>query len=87
MNKLNPEKFHLLNGQVIDSWITTADILKGCVISLIFDKAVLKPTFCPMYAQLCSDLNTNFPVTTGPELTDVEAYVNVPRVLDDPRAL
>ncbi|KAJ6745329.1 MIF4G DOMAIN-CONTAINING PROTEIN / MA3 DOMAIN-CONTAINING PROTEIN ISOFORM 2 [Salix koriyanagi] len=27
------------------------------VISLIFDKAVLEPTFCPMYALLCSDLN------------------------------
>lgn len=27
------------------------------VISLIFDKAVLEPTFCFMYAQLCSVLN------------------------------
>lgn len=31
------------------------------VISLIFDKAVLEPTFCPMYAQLCSDLNLKLP--------------------------
>jgi len=31
------------------------------VISLIFDKAVLEPTFCPMYAQLCSDLNQKLP--------------------------
>nr|XP_043624180.1 eukaryotic translation initiation factor-like isoform X2 [Erigeron canadensis] len=31
------------------------------VVSLIFDKAVLEPTFCPMYAQLCSDLNTKLP--------------------------
>lgn len=31
------------------------------VISLIFDKAVLEPTFCPMYAQLCSDLNDKLP--------------------------
>ncbi|KAK1417154.1 hypothetical protein QVD17_26277 [Tagetes erecta] len=60
LNKLTPEKFDLLKGQLIDSGITTADILKG-VISLIFDKAVLEPTFCPMYAQLCSDLNTNLP--------------------------
>jgi len=28
---------------------------------LIFDKAVLEPTFCPMYAQLCSDLNEKLP--------------------------
>jgi translation initiation factor 4G len=31
------------------------------VISLIFDKAVLEPTFCFMYAQLCSDLNEKLP--------------------------
>ncbi|XP_052183230.1 eukaryotic translation initiation factor-like [Diospyros lotus] len=60
LNKLTPEKFDLLKGQLIDSGITTADILKG-VISLIFDKAVLEPTFCPMYAQLCSDLNERLP--------------------------
>ncbi|KAJ6406130.1 hypothetical protein OIU84_009785 [Salix udensis] len=46
LNKLTPEKFDLLKGQLIDSGITTPDILKG-VISLIFDKAVLEPTFCP----------------------------------------
>ncbi|KAJ0984276.1 hypothetical protein J5N97_002632 [Dioscorea zingiberensis] len=56
LNKLTPEKFDLLKGQLIDSGITTPDILKG-VIELIFDKAVFEPTFCPMYAQLCSDLN------------------------------
>ncbi|GFY80972.1 MIF4G domain-containing protein [Actinidia rufa] len=60
LNKLTPEKFDILKGQLIDSGITTADILKG-VISLIFDKAVLEPTFCPMYALLCSDLNENLP--------------------------
>ncbi|KAF8407282.1 hypothetical protein HHK36_006409 [Tetracentron sinense] len=60
LNKLTPEKFDLLKGQLIDSGITTPDILKG-VISLIFDKAVLEPTFCPMYALLCSDLNEKLP--------------------------
>ncbi|GJS39544.1 eukaryotic translation initiation factor-like protein [Tanacetum coccineum] len=86
MNKLTSEKFGLLKGQVIDSRITTIDILKG-IISFIFDKAILKPTFCPMYAQLCSDLNTNFPITTGSELTVVGAYVNVPKELNNPQAL
>lgn len=109
LNKLTPEKFDLLKGQLIDSGITTADILKVgylvklfwiclfmgflcslfvlwleilnlfClffprvrayavfliymqgVIFLIFDKAVLEPTFCPMYALLCSDLNEKLP--------------------------
>ncbi|KAE8657925.1 Eukaryotic translation initiation factor isoform 4G-1 [Hibiscus syriacus] len=60
LNKLTPEKYDLLKGQLIDSGITSADILKG-VISLIFDKAVLEPTFCPMYALLCSDLNNKLP--------------------------
>ncbi|CAI0427576.1 unnamed protein product [Linum tenue] len=60
LNKLTPEKFDLLKGQLIDSGITSADILKG-VISLIFEKAVLEPTFCPMYALLCSDLNEKLP--------------------------
>ncbi|XP_057247283.1 eukaryotic translation initiation factor-like isoform X4 [Beta vulgaris subsp. vulgaris] len=32
------------------------------VVSLIYDKAVsLEPKFCPMYAQLCSDLNQMLP--------------------------
>ncbi|KAI6682471.1 hypothetical protein NL676_036352 [Syzygium grande] len=60
LNKLTPEKFDLLKGQLIDSGITTADILKG-VIQLIFEKSVLEPTFCPMYARLCSDLNERLP--------------------------
>lgn len=28
---------------------------------MIFDKAVLEPAFCPMYAELCSDLNEKLP--------------------------
>ncbi|MBA0844336.1 hypothetical protein Goarm_001436 [Gossypium armourianum] len=60
LNKLTPEKYDLLKGQLIDSGITSADILKG-VISLIFEKAVLEPTFCPMYSLLCSDLNDKLP--------------------------
>ena len=34
LNKLTPEKFDLLKGQLIDSGITTADILK---VSLFLD--------------------------------------------------
>nr|XP_043626110.1 eukaryotic translation initiation factor-like [Erigeron canadensis] len=70
LNKLTPVKFDLLKGQLIDSGITSADILKG-VISLIFDKAVLEPTFCPMYAQLCSDLNTKLPPFPSEEPKEV----------------
>lgn len=31
------------------------------VVTLIFDKAVLEPTFCTMYSQLFSDLNAKLP--------------------------
>ncbi|KAM1260369.1 hypothetical protein ACFX2G_026396 [Malus domestica] len=60
LNKLTPEKFDLLKGQLIDSGITSADILKG-VISLIFAKAVLEPTYFPVYARLCFDLSEKIP--------------------------
>ncbi|KAF4370420.1 eukaryotic translation initiation factor [Cannabis sativa] len=66
LNKLTPEKFDVLKGQLIDSGITSADILKD-VISLIFDKAVLEPTFCPMYARLCFDLSENLPMFPSDE--------------------
>ncbi|XP_010927939.1 eukaryotic translation initiation factor [Elaeis guineensis] len=67
LNKLTPEKFDVLKGQLIDSGITTPDILKD-VIKLIFEKAVFEPTFCPMYAQLCSDLNERLPPFPSEEL-------------------
>ncbi|KAL2502447.1 Eukaryotic translation initiation factor isoform 4G-1 [Forsythia ovata] len=81
LNKLTPEKFDLLKGQLIDSGITSADILKG-VISLIFDKAVLEPTFCPMYAQLCFDLSENLPPFPsdepgGKEITFKRVLLNI----------
>ena len=37
------------------------------VISLIYESAVLEPIFCPMYARLCSDLNTELPVFPSEE--------------------
>ncbi|KAF8693750.1 hypothetical protein HU200_039171 [Digitaria exilis] len=60
LNKLTPEKFDLLKGQLIESGITTSDILKD-VITLIFEKAVFEPTFCQMYVQLCFELNESLP--------------------------
>ncbi|XP_055822932.1 eukaryotic translation initiation factor-like [Solanum dulcamara] len=60
LNQPTQKKFDLLKGQLIISGITSAYTLKA-VVSLIFDKAILEPTFCPMYAQLCSDLNERLP--------------------------
>lgn len=60
LNKLTPEKFEVLLDQLLNSGIDSAEILKG-VISLVFDKAVLEPTFCPMYAELCVRLSKALP--------------------------
>ncbi|XP_047048181.1 eukaryotic translation initiation factor-like isoform X1 [Lolium rigidum] len=60
LNKLTLEKFELLKGQLLDTRITTADILKD-VTSLIFRKAVSEPTFCSMYAQLCYEVHDYLP--------------------------
>ncbi|KAF5445676.1 hypothetical protein F2P56_034712 [Juglans regia] len=81
LNKLTPEKFDLLKGQLIDSGITSAAILKE-VISLIFDKAVLEPTFCPMYALLCFDLSEKLPPFPsdepgGKEITFKRVLLNI----------
>ncbi|KAK4783405.1 hypothetical protein SAY86_007779 [Trapa natans] len=81
LNKLTPEKFGLLKGQLIDSGITTAYILKG-VIQLIFEKAILEPTFCPMYALLCKDINDKLPdfppeEPNGKEITFKRVLLNI----------
>ena len=52
------------------------------VISLIFDKAILEPTFCPMYARLCSDLNEKLPTFPsdepgGKEITFKRVLLNI----------
>lgn len=81
LNKLTPEKFDVLKGQLFDAGITSQEILKG-VISLIFDKAVLEPTFCPMYAQLCFELNKGIPPfppeePDGKEITFKRILLNI----------
>ncbi|KAH7281041.1 hypothetical protein KP509_36G027000 [Ceratopteris richardii] len=60
LNKLTPEKFDVLVDQLLKAGIDSAEILKG-VISLVFDKAVLEPTFCPLYAELCVHLSKALP--------------------------
>ncbi|CAK9199011.1 unnamed protein product, partial [Sphagnum troendelagicum] len=60
LNKLTPEKYDLLLEQMMQAGISSAEILQG-VISLIFDKAVLEPNFCSMYAQLCVNLSKELP--------------------------
>ncbi|KAI3977714.1 hypothetical protein MKX01_009599 [Papaver californicum] len=59
LNRLTVEKYTLLRTQLIDSGITTLHILQG-VASLIFNKALAEPMFCPLYAFLCHELSCSW---------------------------
>ncbi|KAK4604802.1 hypothetical protein RGQ29_013030 [Quercus rubra] len=60
LNKHTPAKFDRLQDHPVYSAINSAETLVGTV-SLIYDKAVTEPAYCPMYALLCSDLNQKLP--------------------------
>ncbi|KAJ3681783.1 hypothetical protein LUZ60_014356 [Juncus effusus] len=60
LNKLTPQNFEKLFEQVKDVNIDNPSTLSG-VISQIFDKALMEPTFCEMYANFCSRLATALP--------------------------
>ncbi|GJN32700.1 hypothetical protein PR202_gb21222 [Eleusine coracana subsp. coracana] len=60
LNKLTPQNFERLFEQVKDVNIDSVATLTG-VISQIFDKALMEPTFCEMYADFCSHLASALP--------------------------
>ncbi|KAI9100829.1 hypothetical protein K1719_024191 [Acacia pycnantha] len=60
LNKLTPQNFERLFEQVKAVNIDTAVTLTG-VISQIFEKALMEPTFCEMYANFCSHLAAELP--------------------------
>ncbi|KAF5201308.1 Eukaryotic translation initiation factor 4g like, partial [Thalictrum thalictroides] len=60
LNKLTPQNFEKLFEQVKEVNIDNAVTLTG-VISQIFDKALMEPTFCEMYANFCSHLAGELP--------------------------
>lgn len=60
LNKLTPDKFDRLAKQALDAGINSAPLLQRC-ISLVFEKAVAEPTFCPLYAKLCKRLSDSLP--------------------------
>uniref|UniRef100_A0A1D1YZ85 Eukaryotic translation initiation factor 4G n=1 Tax=Anthurium amnicola TaxID=1678845 RepID=A0A1D1YZ85_9ARAE len=55
LNKLTPQNFDRLFDKVKEVNIDNAATLRG-VISQIFDKALMEPTFCEMYANFCFHL-------------------------------
>lgn len=56
INKLTPEKFDRLLGQLV-GLVTSLDILQG-TIRLLFESATAQPTFVTVYAELCHRLST-----------------------------
>ncbi|XP_042957906.1 eukaryotic translation initiation factor 4G-like isoform X2 [Carya illinoinensis] len=60
LNKLTPQNFEKLFEQVKAVKIDNATTLTG-VISQIFDKALMEPTFCEMYADFCCRLAVDLP--------------------------
>ncbi|XP_057510519.1 eukaryotic translation initiation factor 4G-like [Actinidia eriantha] len=60
LNKLTPQNFEKLFDQVTAVNIDNAGTLTG-VISQIFDKALMEPTFCEMYANFCYHLAGKLP--------------------------
>ncbi|XP_057544287.1 eukaryotic translation initiation factor 4G-like isoform X2 [Amaranthus tricolor] len=60
LNKLTPQNFEKLFEQVKEVNIDNAVTLTG-VISQIFDKALMEPTFCEMYANFCQCLASGLP--------------------------
>ncbi|XP_010544557.1 PREDICTED: eukaryotic translation initiation factor 4G isoform X2 [Tarenaya hassleriana] len=60
LNKLTPQNFEKLFEQVKSVNIDNIVTLQG-VISQIFDKALMEPTFCEMYADFCLHLSSELP--------------------------
>lgn len=75
LNKLTPQNFDKLFVQVQEANIDSATTLTG-VISQIFDKALMEPTFCEMYALFCVKLAADLP-----EFTENEEKFTFKRVL------
>lgn len=60
LNKITPDNFDRLIEQLADSGINSPNLLQK-TISQLFDKAVLEPTFCSLYAQCCVALSKKLP--------------------------
>ncbi|KAJ8900293.1 hypothetical protein K2173_024933 [Erythroxylum novogranatense] len=60
LNKLTPQNFETLFEQVKAVNIDNESTLTG-VIDQIFDKALMEPTFCELYANFCCELAVELP--------------------------
>lgn len=84
LNKLTPQKFQDLMKQVQELTIDTEDRLKGA-IDLIFEKAILEPSFSVAYANMCrclTGVSSSFVLESSllfaPMMTTVLCHVSGP---------
>lgn len=61
LNKITPDNFTTLIEQLKVLKIDTVDILDAC-ISLVFEKAIMEPSYGASYAQLCKEVSDVFVV-------------------------
>lgn len=61
LNKITPENFSTLIEQLKVLKIDTVNILDAC-ISLVFEKAIMEPSYSASYAQLCKEVSDVFVV-------------------------
>lgn len=61
LNKITPENFATLIQQMKQLKLDTVEILDSC-ISLVFEKAILEPSYGASYAQLCKEVSDVFVV-------------------------
>ncbi|CAO1407238.1 unnamed protein product [Diamesa tonsa] len=67
LNKITPENFTVLMGQIKLLEVNTVERLDGC-IKLVFEKAISEPNFATSYALMCKEISSVFVVdvkTTG----------------------
>ena len=57
LNEITPEKYDKILENIRTLQIDTEDRLRR-VLDLVFDKAVLEPSFCVQYANLCQHLSS-----------------------------
>ncbi|CAF0928386.1 unnamed protein product, partial [Didymodactylos carnosus] len=60
LNKLTPEKFEKLTFDLLNIGIDSPNVLKG-IILLIFEKSLVEPNYCGLYAELCRRLDKDAP--------------------------
>ena len=79
LNKITPEKYDKILEKIRALDIDTEDRLTR-VLDLVFDKAVLEPSFCVQYAKLCQHLSS-LSVETVNEETGERDMVKFSRLL------